>query len=189
MEWKHLVDNDSFTESKAFSTIKEHVTAAVDAVHWPPSASGFRLNPTKKGNGVKPIKEGFVDYLALQGWAMEVDRFDCHYTFPSSDLLPFAIEWETGNIASSHRAINRMALGMVEKRICGGILVLPSREMYRYLTDRIGNAQELLPYHRLWERWQGDVELPYLGIITVEHERLDDTVPLIMKGTDGRALI
>jgi hypothetical protein len=189
LEWKHVVDNEQFTASAEFKVVEEHVTAAVKAVRWPPAADDFALNPTVKGNGVKPIKNGFVAYLKLHGWAMEFDRFDCHYTYPESDSLPFAVEWETGNISSSHRAINRLALGMVERRITGGILILPSRDMYKFLTDRIGNAQELLPYHRLWVRWQGDIELPYLGIITVEHDRIDAGAPLIKKGTDGRALL
>ena len=36
-------------------------------------------------------------------------------------LAPFAVEWETGNIASSHRAMNKMALALKQVRIAGGI--------------------------------------------------------------------
>jgi hypothetical protein len=48
-------------------------------------------------------------------------------------------EWETGNISSSHRSLNRIALGLVAGIIHGGLIILPNRDLYYYLTDRIGN--------------------------------------------------
>jgi len=58
----------------------------------------------------------------------------------------FSVEWETGNISSSHRALNKMAVGLLDGMLVGGILILPSRDMYQYLTDRIGNYAEIEPY-------------------------------------------
>jgi len=55
----------------------------------------------------------------------------------------FCVEWETGNVSSSHRAINKMALGILKKILIGGALIVPTREMYNYLTDRVGNFREL----------------------------------------------
>jgi hypothetical protein len=66
-------------------------------------------------------------------------------TFQVKDRL-FCVEWETGNISSSHRAINKMALGILKDILIGGVLILPTRKMYSYLTDRVGNFPELAPY-------------------------------------------
>ena len=63
----------------------------------------------------------------------------------------FGIEWETGNISSSHRAINRLLLGHRQKILVGGVLIVPTRNLYRYLTDRVGNFAELESYFDLWK--------------------------------------
>ncbi len=141
-----------------------------------------------EGSGVSPIKEAFIVHLREQGWIPEFATFDAYYTFPGSDAAVFVVEWETGNISSSHRAINRMALAMLEGKILGGVLVVPSRALARYLTDRIGNAEELKRYYPLWRIWSQHAEFGYLAIITVEHDLESRDVPRISKGTDGRAL-
>lgn len=78
---------------------------------------------------------------------------------------------------------------MLEDRISGGVLIVPSRALYDYLTDRVGNSQELMPYHPLWRIWGQHREFAYLAIVTVEHDLASLDVPKILKGTDGRALI
>jgi len=98
----------------------------------------------------------------------------------------FAVEWETGNISSSHRAMNKMAIGLLDKVIEGGILILPSRDMYYYLTDRIGNFAEIEPYFPVWKNL--NISSGVLGVIEIEHDDLSLDVPPIRKGTDGRAL-
>ncbi|KAA6434923.1 restriction endonuclease [Agrococcus sediminis] len=187
-EWITLVD-DGYSTSAEFEVVQDHILDGIDAIRWPHGSDDFAINPTRKGNGVKPIKDAFITRLLQYGWEDEFDYFDAHYTFPRGDSLPFVVEWETGNISSSHRAINRMAKGMLEGRIAGGLLVLPTAALYPYLTDRIGNLRELRPYLELWSRWQGQPGFGYLGIASVEHDRLDHTVPTIAKGTDGRALL
>ena len=112
--------------------------------------------------------------------------FDGHLTFPENEPLPFAVEWETGNVSSSHRAINRIGLGMKLGYLSGGVLVVPSASLAKYLTDRIGNSPELLPYHPLWEQWTFQ-EFGYFGIVTVEHDAESRNVRKIPKGKDGRA--
>ncbi|WP_197484920.1 hypothetical protein [Methylomonas koyamae] len=97
----------------------------------------------------------------------------------------FALEWETGNISSSHRALNKMVLGILKGALIGGILILPSRNMYKYLTDRIGNFQEILPYFPTWKNME--ISNGYLAIIEIEHDFKDTNAPLIPKGTDGWA--
>jgi hypothetical protein len=186
--WTHLVDTEGFLNTPEFEIIQAQVTEAIEAVKWPPGTDSFTINPTRKGNGVKPIKVSFIEVLEEYGWGPEYMTFDAHYTFPNG-MGNFAAEWETGNISSSHRAINRIALANIQGRLVGGILVLPTRELYPYLTDRIGNAPELEPYHPLWKLW-GDVpEFGYFGIVTVTFDGTNENVPLIGKGTDGRALV
>lgn len=188
MEWVTLVDN-GFSKSSDFSAIETNVRDGIDAVVWPTGSDEFTINPTKTGNGVKPIKDAFVAHLVSKGWVPEFKRFDAHYTFPQDTSLPFAVEWETGNISSSHRAINRLALGMLEQRISGGILVLPTRKMYRFLTDRVGNIDELREYFPTWRLWETQPNMQYLAIVSVEQDSEDSNAPLIRKGTDGRALL
>jgi hypothetical protein len=98
----------------------------------------------------------------------------------------FAVEWETGNISSSHRALNKMAVGLIEKVIEGGILILPSRDMYYFLTDRVGNFSELEPYFPVWKNL--NISEGVLAIIEIEHDAISMEVSPIKKGTDGRAL-
>ena len=187
VDW-HVLADDGFGATPEFRRARRDILDGIDAIVWPPGASEFALHPGKNLNGVKPIKDAFVELLTHKGWVPEFQRFDAHLTYPNG-TLPFAVEWETGNISSSHRAINRLGLGMSEGRISGGVLVLPTHELYWNLTDRVGNYRELEPYLPLWRAWNGQPGFSYLAIVTVEHDRLDDSVPVIGKGTDGRALI
>jgi hypothetical protein len=103
-----------------------------------------------------------------------------------SSLGPVAFEWETGNVSSSHRALNKMALGLLNGVLVGGVLVVPSRELYQYLTDRIGNISELEPYLELWKSVRCTHGV--LEIVVIEHDATSTKVPRIPKGTSGRAL-
>jgi len=67
-----------------------------------------------------------------------------------TDHGPVALEWETGNISSSHRALNKMVVGLLNGLLICGVLVVPSRALYRFLTDRVGNMDELEPYFDMW---------------------------------------
>jgi hypothetical protein len=67
------------------------------------------------------------------------------------------------------------------------VLILPTRALYRYLTDRVGNYREIEPYFPLWSALP--VKEGYLGVIAVEHDATSGDVPRITKGTNGRALI
>lgn len=190
--WDTLVDN-GFSSSNGFREVEQHITAAIDAIKWPTGSHSFAIYPESgkkhgQGNGVRPIKDAFIKHLQGHGWVPEHHTFDAHYTFAVEDVLPFVVEWETGNISSSHRAINRMALGMLERRISGGVLVVPSRSLYKFLTDRVGNVAELEPYFPLWRVWSRHAEFGYLAIITVEHDLESWDVERIKKGTDGWAL-
>jgi hypothetical protein len=198
---RHLVDAGSFTTTRIWQRIERELHQGIEAVVWPPGHQRFTINPERKGNGVKPIKEGFVTVLREFGWEIEQKfppaegetttklpgKLDAMLDLSEQSLAPFAVEWETGNIASSHRAMNKMALALKQRRIVGGILVLPSRALYQYLTDRIGNYEELEPYFSLYTDLE--VDYGYLGVIVVEHDAISNDVPRIRKGTDGRALV
>lgn len=103
--------------------------------------------------------------------------------------LRIAIEWETGNISSSHRSINKLAIALSAGRIQAGVLILPSRGLYEHLTDRIGNIGELSPYLTLWSGLASTVERGLLAITVVEQDNLTDDVsfPYLPSGNDGRA--
>jgi hypothetical protein len=94
-------------------------------------------------------------------------------------------EWETGNISSSHRSLNKLALGLMRGDIQAGVLVVPSRVMYPYLTDRVGNVEELRWYFPLWEATPCNNGV--LEIIVIEQDAESLSVPKIPKGTDGLA--
>lgn len=208
--WDDLVDQGGYSSGPAFRRIEQDMYESVRDVVWPPGSDRFTIHPEPgrnrgEGNGVVPIKKSFAEALARRGWELErraprieggelaavrgsrPGAFDGHLSFPYDEPLPFAVEWETGNISSSHRAINRIGLGMRLGYLSGGVLVVPSAALARYLTDRVGNAPELLPYHPLWSAWTFQ-EFGYFGIVTVEHDEESFGVPRIPKGRDGRAL-
>ncbi len=188
-----LLKNGRFYDSAEFRQLTSEIEEAIAKVVWPLGNNLFAINPTRKGNGVKPIKNGCMSYLEDSGWLLE-NRLKI-----TSEMRPgpldatknlsngkmFALEWETGNISSSHRAVNKMALGILEGVLSGGILILPSRKMYNYLTDRVGNYQEISPYFPVWSSL--GITTGYLGIIEIEHDIEDQDSPLIRKGTDGWA--
>jgi hypothetical protein len=72
-----------------------------------------------------------------------VGDFDCF--FKISETWRAVIEWETGNISSSHRSMNKLCLALMSSQIEVGVLIVPSRALYPHLTDRIGNWMELSP--------------------------------------------
>jgi hypothetical protein len=98
---------------------------------------------------------------------------------------PIVAEWETGNISSSHRSMNKLTMLVSCGVISAGVLVVPSRKLYAYLTDRIGNIKELEPYFELWR--SVPCESGVLEILVIEHDAESIRVPKIPKKTDGRA--
>lgn len=190
-----LISAGSFPRTKEGIRVLEEVREATAAVVWPPGSSTFSINPVRKRNGVKPIKEGCMIVLREKfGWSTESPILIRSSERPGKvDALrktsagDFVVEWETGNISSSHRALNKITLGLVRRVIAGGVLILPTRPLYQYLTDRVGNYEELRPYFLVWKNIP--VEHGFLLIIAVEHDAIDSSVPFIQKGTDGRALV
>ena len=194
-----LICEGQFSVSKEWYNIQKIIYDAVSAVVWPPGSDRFTIYPQSgkkrgEGNGVGPIKNAAVVYLKENGWIPEhpwpvgartvPGKIDAVFN-SSRGLIGF--EWETGNISSSHRALNKLCLGLLRGETIGGVLVVPSRKLYRFLTDRIGNVAELEPYFELWAATP--CQEGVLEIIVIEHDDESFNVPRIPKGTDGRNLV
>ncbi len=195
-----LIDVGGFSSSNDWKRIKEHIEQGIYSIEWPPGSGKFILHDQSgkkrgEGSGVVPIKEAFMASLKSYGWSLEMrvniasikrpGPIDATYHVGKK---LFAVEWETGNISSSHRAMNKMAFGIQKGILIGGILILTTRKMYRYLTDRVGNFEELEPYFPLWKSLSITIEEGLLGILAIEHDAVSINVPRIPKGTNGRAL-
>jgi len=193
-----LLSCGKYASSSEWKKTRKSLYKAIRQVDWPRGSRTFTIYPELgkergKGNGVTPIKLGLMEELNRQGWKLEEPLGIAILKRPGkldavlyTDYGPVALEWETGNISSSHRALNKMALGLLKGVLACGILVVPSRELYKYLTDRIGNMAELEPYLDLWRSIpckQGILE-----IVAIEHDATSTKVPRIGKTTAGRAL-
>lgn len=192
-----LIERGEVSQSREYRKILTDVKVAIASVTWPTDSNTFTLNNLEKqSNGVKPIKQRCMATLEDRGWQCEQRLAITRASRPGNvdavkkmkDGRLFAVEWETGNISSSHRALNKMAVGMIDGIVAGGILIIPSRAMYQWLTDRIGNYDELVPYFPVWRGICSVVD-GVLSIVVVEHDALSHDVPRIPKGTDGRARV
>lgn len=107
----------------------------------------------------------------------------------TADGIRVAIEWETGNISSSHRSMNKLAIALETGKVDAGVLIVPSRALYEHLTDRVGNIGELSGYLQMWQALSADVRRGLLAITVVEHDALTDEpeFPYLPTGEDGRA--
>jgi Restriction endonuclease BamHI len=195
----NVIRRGPFPETEEWKRACRDVFDAVAAVVWPPGSKEFTIYPESgkksgKGNGVKPIKLPCVWALERHGWKTEAlpviqngilgtGDLDALYETANGDKVGF--EWETGNISSSHRAVNKLALAMLKGGLRGGLLVLPSDKLKVFLTDRIGNIGELRPYFPLWESLP--VDNAALKVVVVEHDAQSWDVEKIPKATDGRA--
>ncbi|MBN2119103.1 MAG: hypothetical protein JW730_21215 [Anaerolineales bacterium] len=190
-----LINKKLFSTSREYKRIRKDIIAAIKSITWPSESNIFMINPQKHGNGVVPIKQAFIAHLQKLDWRAEV-KVDVGATTTTPGKIDavkivdngyFAVEWETGNISSSHRALNKIAIGILSGKLVGGSLVIPTRRFYRYLTDRIGNYSELEPYFPIWRSI--NCKSGFLSVIAIEHDDIGAEVPLIRKGTDGRALL
>lgn len=189
MRVETLHAHEPVASSAEWHMVQRHIDAAIQAIVWPANSSRFTIKPVRKGNGVGPIKDAFVLSLTANGWLGQqravpnVGKVDAAMT---TETGTFAVEWEIGNISSSHRSLNRLALGLTRGSIVGGILVLPSRALYRYLTDRVGIFQ-MEPYFDVWRNLP--IQSGVLAVIEVEHDDTDSAVDPIRRGLDGLSLV
>lgn len=195
---ERLQEAGSFPISEEWNQISEEIHVAISKVVWPPGSDKFTIYPQSgkkrgEGNGVTPIKLGLIEHLKSLGWVSEGNLNIGGFKMGGMDIArrtpfgDFCVEWETGNISSSHRALNKMALGMLKKVLIGGVLIVPTRKLYPFLTDRIGNYAELEPYLDLWKAIP--IQNGVLEIVAIEHDAESFDVPRIPKGTDGRSAV
>jgi hypothetical protein len=190
-----LIKAGEFETNPEFKKVIREIEESVLRVVHPTGTSKFSLRPsTKHENGVEPIKYACIEYLVSKGWKAEV-RLDLKSGLKPGKVdavkevdgfAPFLFEWETGNISSSHRAISKMALGLVSGNVSGGVLVVPSRDFYKHLTDRIGNFREIAPYFPMYAALK--VKKGFLAVMEIEHDEISENVPFIRKGLDGMSL-
>jgi Restriction endonuclease BamHI len=82
--------------------------------------------------------------------------------------------------------MNKLTMLVSRGIISAGVLAVPSRKLYVYLTDRIGNIRELEPYFSLWK--SVPCKSGVLEIVVFEHDAESESVKRIPKLTSGRAL-
>lgn len=200
----YVIRKGKFANSSEWEAIRASVHCAIKNAEWPEGSGKFLIYPESgkkagEGNGVVPIKKKSMEILRINGWKLErpwdvLDRpsgkrkgstpgdIDAAKEF-SGQLV--VVEWETGNVSSSHRSLNKMALGILKGKCIAGLLVVPNAKLAKYLTDRIGNIEELKPYLPLWQALK--VKEGVLEIIVIEQDGDSKAVPRIPKGKDGRA--
>ena|ERR1700677_280676 len=188
-----LINAGSFTKTAQYKSVFKEIMDAIKTIRNPIGSKSFQLNPIKHGNGVTSIKNDCMKHLKSKGWKLEerlnlavrltagpIDAVKHFNSYP-----PFAFEWETGNISSTHRALNKMVLGLIDKKLSGGILVLPSQKMYPWLTDRIGNFDEIEPYFPIFKHL--NLKNGILAVVVIEQDGLSKNIPLLKKGQDGNS--
>lgn len=194
-----VIDKGPFARGRVWHRCLAQVRRAIRCTDWPHGSGRFTIYPEsgKKrgmGNGVLPIKYPCIRALGDYGWRVEGLPAIPDSVLTTGDLDALwlgrtgnvGFEWETGNVSSSHRALNKLVLTILLGGLKGGILVVPSRKLAQYLTDRIGNVDELRAYFRLWN--SVPVKDGALAIVVVEQDGESLRVRRIPKGTDGRAL-
>lgn len=188
----------SYAASRHWIKTRRDIHKAIRKCAWPPGSKKFTIYPQSgkkrgEGNGVGPIRAEFIKELRKLEWTIEgpaknqlgqfVGDFDA--VIPGPDR-PIVVEWETGNISSSHRSMNKLTMLVADGIIAAGTLVVPSRKLYVYLTDRIGNYRELEPYLKLWKSVPCKKDV--LEIVVIEQDAESKNVRKIPKTTGGRAL-
>lgn len=192
-----LLSKGPFATSAEWQATRDQLHTNIRAVDWPHGTGKFVIYPESgkkrgQGNGVKPIKTTLMAKLETLGWKPEQSPNWQGVSNPGGfdSLLreprPVCMEWETGNVSSSHRALNKMCLALLKGLMVSGTLVVPTRALAKYLTDRIGNYEELVAYFDLWRSIA--ITEGVLEIVAVEHDDTSMSVPRIPKGTDGRAV-
>jgi len=70
-----LISRGSFEESQEWAVIQTEIRRAIDLIVWPAGGSNFTINPTRHGNGVKPIKNACIATLKENfGWQLETQK-------------------------------------------------------------------------------------------------------------------
>ena len=115
---------------------------------------------------------------------------DFDFWLRSTEGFRTVIEWETGNISSSHRSLNKICLALMGELIDAAVVIVPSNKLNVHLTDRVGNIRELQPYFYFWGAFGRSLKKGLLAVIEVEQDDLIKSVDerdFIPRGDDGNA--
>ena len=175
---QHLLSSSSLAQ-KAYEEVQLSVNNMIGTIN----------NSSKNCNGVVPVKEGCYYLLEeTYNWYREkpLDTFsekggpiDVYKEFRTpTEILRVGLEFETGNISSAHRSMNKLALGIANSDIDLAILMMPIHALSYYLTDRVSNYEELQPYYPLVNSY------PFI-FIGFDAEDYNTQYPLLPKGKDG----
>ncbi|MFT0802766.1 restriction endonuclease [Bacillus swezeyi] len=187
-EAKELVNKDNL-----FKQSYDEVVASICSAVWPMKSKTFKINNSQKnGNGVVPVKE--LCYAMLEdtyNWyrekplnVLKIEKkkggpIDVYKEFTENfDIKRVGLEFETGNISSAHRSMNKLLLGLNRNEIDLAVILMPVYELSYFLTDRVSNYEELEPYFEITE----GKPFIYIGF---NADSFDPSVPLIPKGKDG----
>ncbi|MCY8575163.1 restriction endonuclease [Bacillus haynesii] len=187
-EAKELVNKDNL-----FKQSYDEVVASICSAVWPMKSKTFKINNSQKnGNGVVPVKE--LCYSMLEdtyNWyrekplnVLKLEKkkggpIDVYKEFTENfDIKRVGLEFETGNISSAHRSMNKLLLGLKRNEIDLAVILMPVYELSYFLTDRVSNYEELEPYFEITE----GKPFIYIGF---NADSFDSSVPLIPKGKDG----
>lgn len=180
--------------------VLDEVREGVRRVSWPPGNDRFVIAPADRSiahpNGVLPIRKAFSMHMLNLGWGTE-QRYKSELLSMHGALDALketrhglvGVEWETGNVSSSHRALGKLTLGLVDNEIVGGVLVVLDSKWKAFFTDRIGNWGEIDGYQRVWARALRGEGPCFLSVVVIEPDGTEAGVQLIPKGKDGNALV
>lgn len=184
------------TVKRTASTLRNGVRPLRDQFRRRMSEAGWSCEqPLELASFFQKSREIADSDITLFGLKGEVDRdafneavgaFDYWICTPSG--FRTVVEWETGNISSSHRSVNKMCLALMAGLTDAAVLIVPSATMYPHLTDRIGNIRELQPYFYFWSGIGKLVKTGVLAMIEVEHDELFDSSDMrdfIPAGAEG----
>lgn len=152
----------------------------------------FIINSSSKNcNGVVPIKDKCYQILEYRyNWYREKvleylhevkkgGPIDVYKIFGAPfKLFRAGLEFETGNISSAHRSINKLCVGIYKNELDIAFLIMPVKKLAYYLTDRVSNYEELEPYFILLDTY------PFV-ILGFDAEEYSPAAPLLPKGKDG----
>lgn len=144
---------------------------------------------TRRGN---PPSEAMSRYPSLEEISEPLHEGlgDFDFWLRSEKGFRTVVEWETGNISSSHRSLNKMCLALLGGLTDAAVLIVPSARLYVHLTDRIGNIKELQPYFYFWNSVGKLVERGLLAVIEVEYDAVFESKDLrdfIPRGKEGNS--
>ena len=133
-----------------------------------------------------------LNYPSLEPLTATLKENVGHFDFLVADSTGFktVIEWETGNISSSHRSLNKMCMALWADLCDAAVLIVPSRKLYEHLTDRIGNVTEIEPYFYFYNRAAFLAVDKILALFVVEHDEdfySENPRDFIPRGADGNS--